>query len=134
MLRTVLPMLVCGAVCTGCSGGGGDEIPKHEVSGTVTLKGQPLAEGTISFVPADGQGPTAGAAIQEGQYTAQVPPGPKRVEIHAVKVVGQRKMFDTPDSPTVDVTEELVPPQYNTESTLHADVQDDRDDLNFTLE
>jgi hypothetical protein len=126
--------LAAAVLCTACAGCGDDEAPKYDVSGEVTLQGQPLQSGTVSFFPADGQGPTAGAVITAGRYTAEVPPGPKKVEIRSPKVVGQRKLFDAPDSPTSDITEEQVPAKYNTQTTLTADIQDDRDDLNFNLE
>jgi hypothetical protein len=123
--------VICAALC-GC--GGGDELVKYEIGGQVQLNGQPVKAGNISFVPADGVGPTAGGVITDGQYTVEVPPGPKKVEISSPKVVGQRKLFDAPDSPTADITEEQVPAKYNKQTTLTVTIEDDRDDLNFTLE
>jgi hypothetical protein len=46
-----------------------------------------------------------------------------RVEFSAPKVVGQQKMYDTPDSPKVDVVAELLPRRYNVQSELTLDVQ-----------
>lgn len=92
---------------------------KHgTVAGTVTLDGQPLENGLIRFVPADGQSTSADAAVEHGTFTAQVPVGDKKVWISAPKVVGKRKMYDTPDSPTVDITQELLPARYNAQTTL----------------
>ncbi len=97
---------------------------KHgSVSGTVTLDGQPLASGNIRFVPADGQTATADAFIADGKYTARVPVGNKRVSISASKVVGKRKAYETPDSPTIDIVEELLPARYNVQSELTLDVK-----------
>jgi hypothetical protein len=88
------------------------------VTGTVTLDGRPLESGLIRFVPTDGQTATADATISNGQFTATVPVGEKRVSISAPKVVGKRKMYETPDSPTTDVVEELLPARYNAQSEL----------------
>src|SRR4051812_2388316 len=94
------PLIACLlalALAAGCSDGS-----KATVSGKVTLDGEPLKEGLIKFLPADGKSQNADAPIKDGQYMATMPPGEKRVEISAPKVVGKRKMYDTPDSPSVD--------------------------------
>ena len=65
------------AILSGCSADS-----KHgAVSGTVTLDGQAIKTGVIRFVPVDGRTATADAAIADGKFTANVPPGEKRVEI-----------------------------------------------------
>lgn len=92
---------------------------KHgTVTGSVTLDGQPLQIGNIRFEPSDGGTATADAPIADGKFTGKMPPGDKRVLITAPKVTGKRKMYDTPDSPVVDVVEELLPKRYNTQSEL----------------
>jgi hypothetical protein len=94
---------------------------KHgTVSGTVTLDGQPLKSGTIRFDAVDGRTAAADASITDGKFSANISPGDKRVSITSPKVIGKKKMYDTPDSPVVDVTEELIPRRYNaaTELTL----------------
>ncbi len=97
---------------------------KHgTVGGTVTLDGEPLSAGLIRFVPVDGQTATADATIADGKYTARVPVGNKRVSISAPKVVGKRKAYETPDSPTIDIVEELLPARYNVESELTLEVK-----------
>lgn len=52
------------AVLWGC-GGGGDGPVTAPVTGTVTYKGQPLAQGTITFYPASGR--PAYGKIQNGR-------------------------------------------------------------------
>ena len=122
--------LLLGLACAdGCS----SEAGKATVSGEVTLDGQPLKEGVIRFVPADGKSPTADAAIVVGRFEATVPLGTKRVEISAPKVVGKRKMYDTPQSPWVDEVAELIPARYNVKSMLTAEVKKGPNDLSFDL-
>ena len=52
------------------------------VRGRVTLDGEPLAHGTIAFLPADGKGPTAGGLVTAGGYEVQgMAPGRKLVRV-----------------------------------------------------
>jgi len=92
------------------------------VKGNVTLDGQPLKDGVIRFQPVDGTTATADAQIVDGKFSGRVPPGEKRIVISSQKVVGKRKMYDSPDSPVVDRTEELLPKRYNEHSELKASV------------
>jgi hypothetical protein len=98
----------------GCSA----DVKQGTVSGTVTLDGQPLKSGTIRFDSADGRSIAVDASIVDGKFGKKMPPGDKRVSITSPKVIGKKKMYDTPDSPVYDVTEELLPKRYNAESTL----------------
>jgi hypothetical protein len=105
------------AAAAGCSGG-------SSVDGTVTLDGQPLKEGTVRFVPVDpNAGGTVGAPVKDGKFTAEVPHGEYRVEFSSPKVVGKRKAYDTPDSPVVDIVDELIPARFNTTSDLRVTVK-----------
>src|SRR5690242_3556320 len=71
-LILALPTLV------GCGRGGATAT----VSGTVTYEGAPLTNGSVSFAPVDGKGPTNGGPITKGRYrVSDLLPGQKRVEI-----------------------------------------------------
>ncbi|HEY1067555.1 MAG TPA: hypothetical protein VGE52_15640 [Pirellulales bacterium] len=64
----------------GCSG----EVT-YPVSGVVTYDGQPLANGNITFLPADGRGAVDGAPIVNGKYEMRIGhPGEKFVMVEAV--------------------------------------------------
>jgi hypothetical protein len=115
MKRSLVRILFGAMLAASTFGCSGDS--KHAaVSGSVTLDGAPIQTGTIRFVPADGMSATADAIITEGEFTAAVPPGEKRIEISAPKVIGKRRMM--PDSPEISITEESVPAKYNTKSEL----------------
>jgi hypothetical protein len=107
--------LVVAALLTilGCGDG------KSSLSGTVTMDGQPVASGAITFVKTDGELVREGAVIQDGNFRASVPPGTYKLELSGQKVVGKRKQkgFDGKDE-EVELTEELFPEQYNTKSEL----------------
>jgi hypothetical protein len=45
-----------------------------------------VKKGVISFLPADGQGPSCGCAVADGWYKAQLTPGKKNVRIVEMKV------------------------------------------------
>jgi hypothetical protein len=115
-------------------GGCSPDTGKGTVSGTVTLDGQPLKSGLIRFVPADGQTPTAEATITDGEFTAEVPVGEKQVSISAPKVVGKRPAYQTPNSPMIDIVEELLPARYNVTSELKLNVAGGRQTEDFKLE
>lgn len=104
------------------------------VKGTVTLDGQPLTAGQILFIAVDQATPSAEGTITSGQFEALVPPGEKRVEIRAPKVTGKKKMYDTPDSPTVDVIAELLPAKYNVNSELKLTVDGSVQEQKFDLQ
>jgi hypothetical protein len=129
ILRALLLLFVLAGVA-GCPG----SSPQGQVDGTVTLDGMPLKEGDVRFVPADGKSQTASAKIINGKFTAQVTTGEMRVEISAPKVIGKRKMYDTPDSPVVDKVRELLPPRYNAKSELRLIVTSGVQDETFSLQ
>lgn len=104
------------------------------VKGKVALDGQPLATGRILFVAVDQGSPSVEAAITAGLFEALVPPGEKRVEIRAPKVTGKKKMYDTPDSPTVDTVVELLPAKYNVNSELKMTVDGTAQEQKFDLQ
>jgi hypothetical protein len=112
----------------GCSGNDG------KVSGTVTVDGKPLENGSILFVPVDGKTPTTGGSIKEGHYSVRVPIGKMKVSISAPKVVGRKKIYPTPDSPEMPVTKEALPSRYNEETSLTLDVQPGKIQKDFELQ
>jgi hypothetical protein len=103
------------------------------VSGIVTLDGQPLKSGTIRFDSPDGRTPAADATVTDGKFNVKLLPGDKHVSITSPKVVGKKKMYDAPDSPVYDVTEELLPTRYNAQSTLTMTVKAGMQEQPFDL-
>ena len=97
------------------------------------MDGAPLPNGRIQFVAADGATPTVESEVTDGKYTASVAPGDKRIEILAPKITGKKKMYDTPDSPTVDIVKELLPARYNVQSELTMTVAAGEQEKSFDL-
>ena len=72
-------------VAIGC-----DKGPKKvPITGTVMVGDELVETGSITFEPADGQGPSDGARILNGQFEAEVTTGEKLVKAYGSKVVGQ---------------------------------------------
>jgi len=118
----------------GC-GGGTERVP---VEGTVTLKGKPLEQGSVTFLSTS-SGSSAGARIESGRFDIPRQRGPSpgvyRVEIVAYQETG-RKIPD-PDRPgeMMDEAVQLVPERYNSESELQVDLsKDGPNQFEFALE
>jgi hypothetical protein len=118
----------------GC-GEGGDALPREPVTGRVTLDGQPLDGGSISFSPADpGQANSVsvGARIAAGSYSMRRADGPTPGK-YRVAILGDEEATAPPTdeapgpmpkrSARQPVKESKVPGKYNTKSTLTADVK-----------
>ncbi len=104
------------------------------VTGTVRVDGEPLEKGSISFVPADGKGVTAGGDIVDGKYTVtRISPGPMTVQIRYPKVAGTKKLYDTPESPTRNVFHEALPAKYNDRTELRLEVQAGNNEKDWDL-
>jgi hypothetical protein len=103
------------------------------VTGSVTVDGELAKVGAISFFAVDGRAPTAGASIVNGKFTAQVNPGVCMVQIRVSKVVGKKKLYDTPDSPVREVWAEVLPPKYNDNTKVKFEVKLGENKQDFDL-
>ena len=122
-------LLVAVAMVAGCDSG----PPMGDVTGTVTVNGAPAKTGAVSFFPVDGKAGTAGAVIEDGKYSARVPVGKARVEIRVPKIVGYKKLYATPNSPTQPIMEEVLPAKYNEQSEIELEVQRGKNEKNYDL-
>lgn len=87
--RRALLMALAAALIVGC-GGNTDGPPRYQVSGTVTLNGQPVPVGEISLTPdtdKGNSGPGSVARIVDGKYHTEsgmgIVGGPYTVSISA---------------------------------------------------
>jgi hypothetical protein len=123
-------LLVLFAALLGC---GKQDPNRGQVTGAVEVDGQPVAKGSIDFKPIDGNTATTSGDIVDGRYAVNANIGPSKVAISIPKVVGERKLYDTPDSPVRQVFGESLPPEYNEQTTLTHDVQPGPNEKNFSL-
>jgi hypothetical protein len=89
--------------------------------GKVTADGVPIAKGQIRLFSLSADGVGTDAEITDGQYDIPVSRGPTkatyRVEIVSLKKTG-RRVPDPDSGGEVDEILNLLPPRYNTQSTL----------------
>jgi hypothetical protein len=120
----LLALAAAGSMAAGCSQSS-DELPREAVSGTVTLDGEPLANGSIQFSSDGGAGPGGGSPVKDGQFSIArelgLVPGKYRVAINAAGKRNQTKA-DEPGKRS-GFAPELIPAKYNSQTTLSAEVK-----------
>jgi hypothetical protein len=96
------------------------------MTGTVTVDGQPLEKGVITFYP-NGPGTTVGGEINAGKFELAreqgATPGKYRVEISAYRATA-RTEFDVDLNAQVPVEVQILPAKYNVKSELEVEVTD----------
>jgi len=120
-------LLLAELPCFGCG------TKFSDVHGKVALLGTPIDKGTIAFVPAGGLGPTAAGRIKEGLYSVPVLPGQYKVRISGFRKVGEHRASVDPNSPMKEISEEIVPPRYNTATTLIREIKPGEQEEDFEL-
>lgn len=137
-MNRILTVGVVASLTLASIGCGGDEGPAlYDVTVDATLDGQPIPEGDVTFYGTTADDTPYAGKIVDGKSTFQSEAGNKRVEISSMQVVpGKKGPGGTPgDNEPADVIEEQIPPQYNRESTLNAEVKPDGDNtFKFDLE
>jgi hypothetical protein len=124
---------VLAASLAGCdSGKKGGSIT---VSGTVKFNGDPIENGTITFLPADDKGAASSARITNGSYTIQTDPGAKKVSIMAEREVGGEAAEQLRAEGRDGVpTEQYLPPEFNSKTKLEYTVESGGGTKDFELE
>lgn len=120
-------------VSVGGCGAGVDPLQRQAVVGNVTLNGEPIEEGSITFQPEAASGETTtggatatGAVISEGKY--EIPkenglaPGSYRVSISSPEPVPDRSGDDLMNNPGPP-RKERVAAKYNSKSELQAKIE-----------
>jgi hypothetical protein len=128
----------CVAVC-GCSSRGPTLCT---VSGTASFDGQPIPRAEIIFEPKSGQFAPGASIIVNGEFKAlRVAPGESSVRISgAIKTepLPQSQPASREEIPGIQVDVPMkvtrIPPRYNDETILTADVKKSGDRFDFKLE
>jgi len=144
-LLTGLVTAAAAVVVTGCGsarrGPDYSGVELVEVSGQVTLDGQPLPGAELLFVAADGCW-SSGLTDPDGCYRLRfdsnrfgTPPGPKLVRIHArpvtIDAAGEAQEAECLDE---SQPRDRLPARYNSRSTLTAEIAGPTPNLDFALE
>lgn len=112
--RTRPWFLLLTLVASGCGRSGPALFP---VSGTVSYNGAPVPEGSIVFMAADNRIAADAGTIHDGRFDFQAKEGKKLVAVRAVRNVGA-----VIPSMGVPARESYIPAEYNTNTTLTAEV------------
>ncbi len=103
------------------------------VTGTITLDDQPLADAFVEFTPTgEGGSPSYGKTDANGKYEMEFSRDQSGAWIGANSVRITTEDVQDVDGEEVNVAEK-VPAQYNTDSTLTADVQPGSNTFDFPL-
>ncbi len=127
LVVVTLPLFGCGQ----------DIDPRRaSVSGSITLDGEPVPNGSISFYPAPGsKGGTAGGDVIDGVYTISRAKGPMVgkyiVKIRSPYATGRKIMAGRQQ---IDEHLDRIPTKYNRYSKQEVDVQAGKNTLDFPLQ
>ncbi len=116
--------LLCLVPLVGCAKS--DRPPLGGVHGTVTLDGQPLAGAIVTFEPLEAGRGSIAMTDAQGRYELIYIRNDKgaKVGAHRVQITTSNANAGKP---------ELVPPKYNVQTTLSADVKPGDNEINFAL-
>lgn len=99
-------LLAATVLMTGC--GDGTVV----VRGSVSLDGKPADEGSVSFQPADGNGPSSGGSVKDGRFEAAgLLPGKYKVTVRAALKTGKQIPAGPPNPPGTMMDELIRYPQ-----------------------
>jgi hypothetical protein len=137
---TNLPHTICClglcALLAGCGGSKYSGDKRYPLAGEVTFDGQPVDLGSISFIPAGGEGRGSGGVIQDGKYDVPEEKGATagnyRVEIHWLKRTG-RRLRDPDTGEMYDERREALPDKLHAKSevTVEVPLPENRYDFNL---
>jgi len=114
-------LLIALMAACGCGRTGRPARPLASVSGTVTLDGQPLPDGFVTFVSPQ-QGLFEAFPIKDGRYAGKAGLGMRQIEIVAVRETRPAKTASPAYGPPQPARENYLPERYSTKSTLTAEV------------
>lgn len=139
MLRTGMGVALVTAVAVVVTGCGAEGPPLGKVSGTVQYEGAPLADARVVFRPEQGR-TSVGTTDADGVYTLEFTPGRGGALLgeHVVSITWENPNAPEPDQVAAGRSAEkptvILPPAYNTRSTLRATVVAGENRFDFTLD
>ena len=102
-----------------------------DVSGVITLDGQPLPDAFVKFVPESNGGTSYGKTEADGSYRMKFTDS-----VYGAFIGNSRVSIGTGDVKPDDSGRipELVPKAYNTETTLEVEVKSGKNQFDFELD
>jgi hypothetical protein len=123
----------CVAMLFASEGCSGDGLPRQPIAGFVTLDGQPLSSGAISFYPSSLKDPnypvSGGAMIKRGYFSIPrwqgLVPGRYEVTINSADALKRRSRVLRGEPGNDEAVEkEHVPAKYNAKSQMAIEIKD----------
>lgn len=105
------------------------------VRGSVSLDGKPADEGSVSFQPAEGNGPSSGGSVKDGRFEAAgLVPGKYKVTVRAALKTGKQIPAGPPNPPGA-MMDELIrhPPEGKNPEPEVVEVSKGMQPLTFDL-
>ena len=133
---TLPVIVVCCVFSMGCPDSGG----RYSVTGTVRVNGEPVKDGSISFVPVDINAAHggSGAAILGGKYSISKKeglfPGEYKVQLFATADSG--RVRETPNPITGEkspIRMHIIPERYNLQTTLKETIEPKKNTFDYDL-
>lgn len=124
----MVPCLMCSA----CNSGASDQPDLGQVTGVVILDGTPVEGVMVNFAPEKGRG-SQGLTDSNGKYELSYVRQAKGAIIGNHKVYINTPQGDDDSDPDAPVIEEKIPAEYNTKSTLTAEVKAGDNPIDFEL-
>ncbi|MCA9023501.1 MAG: hypothetical protein KDA74_25305 [Planctomycetaceae bacterium] len=129
-------LLSLSLVLLSACGGGSDTPPLGTVTGVVTLDDKPLADAEVTFQPEKGR-PSLGKTDSEGNYTLVYTASDNGALIgtHKVLITTAVEAFSDESGAGNDreARPEILPPKYNAQTTLTAQVKPGTNTIDFPL-
>jgi hypothetical protein len=122
-------LLTIGGLPAGCGSKG---FSGATVTGTITVDGSPVPQGSITFTPTTkGQGTERGGTIADGKYTCKdVPLGKHKVRL--VLQAGEQTIYDVANKTERKVPKTIaLPPEY--QAGVEKEVQAGNNVIDFTI-
>lgn len=129
-----MSLLGCLTLALGLIGCGARTDGLITISGTVTLDGKPVPEGSVSLMPLDGRGIAGGGTISGGRYSAESSPGLMAVQINGIEKVEKENPSAEEVARGLHIDQrQMLPEVYNRQSQLRIEVSSDNRRFDFNL-
>jgi hypothetical protein len=139
MSRTLVALcfVTLSVVFGGCGPREYEGDQRYPLTGKVTVDGQPMKMGVISFLPQAEGGRVSGGPITDGAYSVPEAKGATagnyRIEIHWNKLTGKKIPNPFDKAELIDEMMEGLPAQYHKDSQLTAEVSSKQTTFDFDL-
>lgn len=136
LLNTLLLGMISACFLTGC-GNRGDRPTLGTVTGTVFMDDNPLPEVWIMFNPTGGGRTSTARTNKDGQYELMYLERTKGANLGKHNVIIMTYHEDEIEEMKVNTgkpVKEPIPPQYNSKTTLTAEVKEGKNVIDFHLE